>query len=90
MIDPSNFICPIGVAGSFTVKFTKEMLSQSQVIARGRGIAKIEQLVQKFGGTIKGWVKKKGRDACGREIHWYEHNGIGRVGVKPAGAPDPF
>ena len=66
------------------------MLSQSEVIAKGRGIQKVETLVEKFGGTAKGWVKKKGWDSTGSEWHWYEHNGIGRVGVKPAGSPDPF
>jgi hypothetical protein len=70
--------------------FTKEMLSKSQVIARGPGIMKIDDLVAKFGGTRKGWTKKKGWDAKGQEWHWYEHQGIGRVGVKRAGSPDPF
>jgi RHS repeat-associated protein len=70
--------------------FTKEMLSQSEVIARGPGIRKIDELVEKFGGTRKGWVKKKGVDSSGKEWHWYEHSGIGRVGVKRPGDPDPF
>lgn len=70
--------------------FTKEMLSKSQVIARGAGIQKIDDLIAKFGGTRKGWIKKKGWDANGQEWHWYEHHGIGRVGVKQAGSPDPF
>jgi hypothetical protein len=72
------------------LNFTKEMLSKSQVIARGRRIQKIDDLVARFGGTKQGWVKKKGWDASGQEWHWYEHQGIGRVGVKPAGSPDPF
>lgn len=70
--------------------FTKEMLSKSQVIARGAGIQKIDELLAKFGGTRKGWIKKKSWDANGQEWHWYEHHGIGRVGVKQAGSPDPF
>lgn len=70
--------------------FTRAMLSNSRVIAKGPSIDKIDVLVEKFGGTRKGWVKKKGWDAAGREWHWYEHHGKGRVGVKPAGAPDPF
>jgi hypothetical protein len=70
--------------------FTKGMLSQSETIARGRSIKKITELVEQFGGTTKGWVKKKGWDAMGQEWHWYEHHGIGRVGVKLAGAIDPF
>ena len=47
-------------------------------------------LVEKFGGTRKGWVKKKGWDSSGQEWHWYEHNGIGRVGAKRPGEVDPF
>jgi hypothetical protein len=70
--------------------FTKEMLSKSQVIARGPGIQKIDDLIAKFGGTRRGWIKKKGWDANGQEWHWHEHHGIGRVGVKMAGSPDPF
>ena len=71
-------------------KFTKEMISNSQVIARGRDIRKIDDLVAKFGGARKGWVKRKGWDATGQEWHWYEHHGIGRVGVKQPGEADPF
>ncbi len=33
---------------------------------------------------MKTWTKD------GSEIHWYEHPGIGKVGVKWAGFPDPF
>ena len=70
--------------------FTKKMLSESEVIASGSAIRKIGDLVDKFGGTKKGWTKKKGWDDCGQEWHWYEHHGIGRVGAKPSGTPDPF
>ncbi|MGH7170917.1 MAG: hypothetical protein ACRELG_11615 [Gemmataceae bacterium] len=65
---------------------TKEQLSNSRVIARGRGIREIGRLVGQYGGTIKGWTKKStqpltiaGRPA---EVHWYEHHGIGRVEEK--------
>ena len=73
-----------------TCVFTKGMLSQSEVIARGRSINKITELVQQFRGTAKGWVKKKGWESMGQEWHCYEHHGIGRVGEKLAGALDPF
>jgi hypothetical protein len=76
---------PKGVAN-----FTKEMLNGSEVIAKGSSIRKIDDLVEKFGGTKKGWTKKKGWDANGQEWHWYEHHGIGRVGIKLPGVPDPF
>lgn len=72
------------------VKFTRQMHSQSEVIARGTRIAKVNELVSKFGGKAKGWVKKKTWEVGGMEIHYYEHAGIGRRGVKWAGEPDPF
>ncbi len=85
----------VGPCGGGPVKgvcktFTKSMLSNSQLIAKGSEIRKINELVAKFGGTRKGWKKKKGWDSCGNEWHWYEHHGIGRKGEKLAGAPDPF
>ncbi len=73
-----------------SVNFTKEMLANSEVIERGSRIRKIDKLVEAFGGTKQGWIKKKGWDASGKEWHWYEHHGIGRKGVKPAGEVDPF
>ena len=72
------------------VNITKEMAANSEVIARGASIRKIDELILKFGGTTKCWIKKKGWDAAGNEWHWYEHHGIGRVGVKLIGEIDPF
>ena len=72
------------------VNFTKQILTNSEVIAKGSAIRKIDELVAAFGGTKKGWVKKKGWDAARNEWHWYEHQGVGRKGVKPAGEVDPF
>lgn len=69
--------------------FTKRMLSSSEIIAKGRNIRKVEELVEKFGGKAKDWLKKKGWDEAGKEWHWYENQGQ-RVGKKPAGQPDPF
>jgi hypothetical protein len=66
------------------------MNSNSQPTEFGRGIRKVDVLVEKFGGRPKGWTKKKTWDESGQEWHYYEHDGIGRVGVKPAGEPDPF
>ena len=53
-------------------------------------IYKIDELVGKFGGTRRGWRKMKGIDDAGREWHWYEHHGVGKVGLKAAGEADPF
>ncbi len=75
---------------SLKVTFTQQMLAKSTTIAQGTAIDKVGRLVELFGGTAKGWVKKKGWNALGQEIHWYEHNGIGRIGAKLAGQPDPF
>jgi len=71
------------------VKFTKQMLSSSEKIAEGRRIHKVEELVEKFGGKVKDWVKKKGWDERGQEWHWYENKGK-REGLKRVGEPDPF
>lgn len=58
------------------------MLSQSRVIAKGRRIRDVMGLVQDYGGTVGGWVKKSSprlyRGSVSYEYHWYEHRGIGR------------
>ena len=63
--------------------------TNSEIIAKGSRIRKVDELVQKFGGRTKDWVKKKGRDSLGQEWHWYENNGK-KVGWKRAGEHDPF
>ena len=63
-------------------KFTKEMLSKAEIIAKGPNIREVKQLVQEYGGSVKGWKKMKAWDAQGVEWHWYEHHGIGRVKLK--------
>ena len=67
----------------------KEITRNSEQIAKGDKIRKVEELCEKFGGKAKDWVKKKGWDSKGNEWHWYENNGT-KVGWKPAGEPDPF
>lgn len=64
----------------------QRLLSQSRVIARGRGIREVRRLVREHGGRAGTWAKKsspviiiRGRRA---EVHWYEHPGIGRVEEK--------
>lgn len=52
-------------------------------------VLRVDELVQKFGGRVKDWVKKKGRDLSGQEWHWYKNNGK-KVGWKRAGEHDPF
>lgn len=62
------------------------MLTQSRVIARGKRIRDVQQLIQKYGGTVKSWVKKSSPvieiDGELYEYHWYEHRGIGRFEIK--------
>jgi RHS repeat-associated protein len=70
--------------------FTSGMHSRSEIIARGRGINKIDELVEKFGGKARDWVKKKTWNDAGDEIHYYQHTSGRRVGEKWAGDPDPF
>jgi hypothetical protein len=67
-------------------ELTKELIVQSRVIAKGRGIREVRRLVQEYGGRPSMWTKKSsppveiGGDVY--EYHWYEHHGIGRVEIK--------
>ena len=67
-------------------QWTKKLLSQSEVIAKGskgrNKIRDIKRLVEEYGGNAKNWVKKKSFDENGIEWHWYEHPDIGRVESK--------
>ncbi len=69
---------------------TKAMHPTARIIAKGSGVQKVGQLVAKFGVEAKNWTKISAVDAAGREIHWYQHPGIGKVGIKLAEEPDPF
>jgi hypothetical protein len=68
------------------IALTKHMLSQSRVIARGRGIRGVARLVRAYGGNAGTWTKRSTRplsDQSGRfEYHWYEHHGVGRFEIK--------
>lgn len=77
-------------AAERAIKITKTMSSTKRVIAEGRGIQKVDTLVEKFGGKARGWKKYSAVDDAGLEVHWYEHAGIGKVGIKYAGFSDPF
>lgn len=65
---------------------TREMLSQSRVIAKGNRIRDVERLVESYGGRKSGWVKKSSppftQDGLVYEYHWYEHQGLGRFEVR--------
>lgn len=67
-------------------KLTRKQLSQARVIAKGRKIRDIERLVTEYGGAGKGWVKKSTQpfywDGHLVEIHWYEHQSLGRFEEK--------
>lgn len=62
------------------------MLSQSRVIAKGKRIRDIHRLVDTYGGTPSKWIKKSSPcfeiSGVQYEYHWYEHPGVGRVGIK--------
>jgi RHS repeat-associated protein len=80
-----------GLAQAFAAPvLTSRMLSTAAKIAEGRKIMKIKELVAKFGGDEKGWKKLKTFDAAGREVHYYYHRDVGKVGAKYKGEPDPF
>ena len=65
---------------------TRQMLSQSRVIAKGRRIREVKRLIAEYGGRASKWVKKSSPeiDIGDRtiEYHWYEHPGIGRFEVR--------
>jgi hypothetical protein len=67
-------------------RLTKSQLSQSRVIAKGRGIRDVNRLVTMYGGRARGWAKKSSPAfrVLGRlaEFHWYEHQGVGRFEQK--------
>ncbi len=67
-------------------KLTRKQLSLSRVIARGNRIRDVKRLVDEYGGTIRGWVKKSTQPFVWQEhiveIHWYEHDGLGRFEEK--------
>ena len=67
------------------VEFTRQVLSQSRVIAKGKRIREAKRLVAQYGGTASKWVKKSSPqlEIAGNrvEYHWYEHSGIGRFEI---------
>ncbi|MFK2853934.1 RHS repeat-associated core domain-containing protein [Dyella humi] len=67
----------------------KQVSTNSEEIAKGNRIRKVDELVRRFGGKARDWCKKKGWDAEGNEWHWYENNGR-KIGWKLNGDYDPF
>jgi hypothetical protein len=67
-------------------QLTQQQLSQARVIAKGNRIREGQRLVEQYGGTKKGWVKKSSQplliDGTSAEVHWYEHHGLGRFEAK--------
>lgn len=63
-------------------------ISETQIIAKGRGIHRLKFLRKRYGG--REWRKQKGiavvRLGNGSvrraEVHWYEAHGVGRTGWK--------
>jgi hypothetical protein len=68
------------------IEFTRQMFSQSRVIAKGKYIREVKRLVKQYGGRESKWVKKSSPEidigGIKFEYHWYEHPGIGRFEVK--------
>jgi hypothetical protein len=62
------------------------MLAQARVIAKGKPIRDVRQLVARYGGKPAKWVNKTSPrfEVTGEdfEYHWYEHPGIGKVEMK--------
>jgi hypothetical protein len=65
---------------------TKDLIAQSRVIARGRGIRDLGRLLREHGGKPSMWTKKSSPPVeihgDWYEYHWYEHQGLGRFEVK--------
>jgi len=65
---------------------TGDLIAQSRVIARGRGIRDLDRLVRMPGGKPAGWTKKSSPpveiQGDWYEYHWYEHQGLGRFEIK--------
>ena len=65
---------------------TRQMLSQSRVIAKGKAIRDVKRLLARYGGATSKWVKKSSPQLeLGNKVieyHWYEHSGIGRFEIK--------
>ena len=65
---------------------TREMLSQSRIIAKGNRIRDVDRLVESYGSRRSGWIKKSSplftQDGAVYEYHWYEYHGLGRFEVK--------
>jgi hypothetical protein len=74
------------VSFDYQVKLDRRLLSQSRVIAAGRGIRDLDRLLSRYGGRASDWVKKSSPVVLIRqrraEVHWYECRGIGRVDQK--------
>ncbi len=68
------------------IRLTGALISQARVIAKGRRIRDVHQLVTTYGGRVAGWSKRSSPAVrVGEhlvEYHWYEHPEIGRVEVK--------
>lgn len=69
-----------------TIELTKDLISQSRVIAKGERIRDVQRLVDTYGGKISEWVKKSSppidQNGIFYEYHWYECYGIGRFETK--------
>ena len=88
-VDKYGNIVPSKTTYYENIKLSKYTKSNSEIIAKGKKIRKVNELIKKFGGRAKDWSKKKGWDECGQEWHWYEKNGQ-IFGLKKKGEVDPF
>jgi RHS repeat-associated protein len=91
-LDLGGLLIP-GVTGGGSLyrlsKISRKTASTAELIAKGRDIDKVDDLVRLFGGKARDWKKMKGVDEVGAEWHWYENRGM-KVGKKRPGEVDPF
>lgn len=68
------------------LKLTRSQLAQARIIAKGKRIKDLQRLLNEYGGVAGKWVKKSSQPFMLEnklaEVHWYEHQGLGRVEEK--------
>lgn len=68
------------------IELTKDLISQSRIIAKGERIRDIQRLIITYGGKKSKWLKKSSpifeNNGINYEYHWYENHGIGRFEIK--------
>ncbi|MBI4483369.1 MAG: hypothetical protein HY652_10820 [Acidobacteria bacterium] len=83
---PGSLATPGFIAAAAERERWRGRFAQARVIAKGKRIRDVGDLVARFGGRSSKWVKKSSPpfEIAGEhfEYPWYEHPGIGKVELK--------